>query len=62
MVHPFVSAQFYLVKLSIIIDRENKIFHDKTKFKQYLSINPVIQRIVEGKLQPCETDSREQKK
>ena len=25
--------------LSITIDRENKIFHDKTKFKQYLSTN-----------------------
>jgi hypothetical protein len=27
------------------------IFHDKTKFTQYLSTNPAIQRIIGGKLQ-----------
>jgi hypothetical protein len=32
-------------KLSITIDRETKIFHVKTKFIQYLSINPALQRI-----------------
>ena len=32
-------------KLSIIIDREAKIFHDKNKFTQYLSTNPALQRI-----------------
>ena len=32
--------------------RETKILHDKTKFKEYLSTNPVLQRILEGKLQP----------
>lgn len=26
--------------------RENKIFHDKTKLTQYLSTNPVLQRII----------------
>ena len=41
----------YPAKLSITIDRENKIFHDKTKFTQYLSINPALQRIIDGKHQ-----------
>jgi hypothetical protein len=34
-------------KLSITMDRDTKIFHDKTKFKQYLSTNPALQRILE---------------
>jgi hypothetical protein len=40
-----------LANLSITIDGETKIFHDKTKFKQYLSTNPALQSIVKGKLQ-----------
>jgi hypothetical protein len=40
----------YPTKLSITIDGETKIFCDKTKFKQYLSTNPALQRILEGKL------------
>jgi hypothetical protein len=39
----------YPTKLSITIDAENKTFHDKTKFTQYLSINPALQRILDGK-------------
>jgi hypothetical protein len=31
------------------IDREKKILHDKTKFIQYLTINPALQRIIDGK-------------
>jgi hypothetical protein len=31
------SWLLYPAKFSITIDRENKIFHDKTKFIQYLS-------------------------
>jgi hypothetical protein len=38
-------------KLSIIIDEETKVFHDKTKFTQYLSTNPALQRIIKGKHQ-----------
>jgi hypothetical protein len=38
-------------KLSITIDRETKIFNDKSKFTQYLSANPALQRIINGKLQ-----------
>ena len=40
----------YPAKLSIIIDGETKIFHDKNKFTQYLSINPALQRIIDRKL------------
>jgi hypothetical protein len=32
----------YPAKLSITIDGENKIFHDQTKFKQYLYTNPAL--------------------
>jgi hypothetical protein len=39
----------YPAKLSITIDGETKIFHDKTKFIQYLSTNPALQRIVDRK-------------
>ena len=49
--HKCQSRLLYPAKLSITIDGENKIFHDKTKFTQYLSINPVLQRIIDGKLQ-----------
>jgi hypothetical protein len=37
-------------KLSFTIDRETKVFHDKTKFTQYLSMNPALQKIRKGKL------------
>jgi hypothetical protein len=35
----------YPAKLSITIDGETNVFHDKTKFTQYLSMNPALQRI-----------------
>ena len=38
-------------KLSITIDGETNIFHDKTKFTQCLSTNPAHQRIVDEKYQ-----------
>jgi hypothetical protein len=41
----------YPAKLSITIAGENKIFHDKTKFIQYLSTNAALQRIIDGKHQ-----------
>jgi hypothetical protein len=49
----------YPAKLSISIDRETKIFHDKPKFKYYLSTNP--QRIIKGKLQHKEGNYTEEK-
>jgi hypothetical protein len=41
-------------KLSITIDGETKVFHDKTKFTEYLSINPACQTIIKGKLEHME--------
>jgi hypothetical protein len=38
-------------KHSITIDRDTKVFHDKTKFTRYLSTNQALQRITKGKLQ-----------
>ena len=49
--HKCQPRLLYPAKLSINIDGENKIFQDKTKFKQYLSTNRALQRILEGKLQ-----------
>jgi len=41
----------YPAKLSITIDGETKVFHDKSKFTYYLSPNPALQRIITGKNQ-----------
>ena len=41
-------------KLSITIEGQNKIFHDKTRFNQYLDTNPGLHKVIEGKLQPKE--------
>ena len=54
--HKWQPSQLYQVKLSITINGEPKLFHDKTKFKQYLSTNLALQRILEEKLQPNETN------
>jgi hypothetical protein len=34
---------------------ETKAFYDKSKFTQYFSTNPALQRIIDGKLQHKET-------
>jgi hypothetical protein len=47
--HKCLPRLLYPAKLSITIDGENKIFHGKTKFIQYLSINPALHRIIDGK-------------
>ena len=52
--HKWQSRLLYPAKLSITIDGESKVFHDKTKFTQYLSMNPALQRIIKGKLQQKE--------
>jgi hypothetical protein len=41
----------YPAKPSITIDGENNIFHDKTKFTQYRSTNPALQKIIDEKCQ-----------
>ena len=38
-------------KVSITIDGETKVFHDRTKFTYYLSRNPALQRIITEKNQ-----------
>ena len=47
--HQCQPRLLYLAKLSITIDGETKVFHDKTKFTQYLPRNPALQRIIKGK-------------
>jgi hypothetical protein len=49
--HKCQPRLLYPAKLSITIDGEIKVFHDKTKFTQYLSTNPALQRIIKGKHQ-----------
>ena len=41
----------YPAKLSITVDGETKVVHDKTKFTHYLSMNPALQRIITEKNQ-----------
>jgi hypothetical protein len=45
------QATIHKAKLSITIDGETKVSHDKNKFTKYLSINPALQRIMNGKHQ-----------
>jgi hypothetical protein len=49
--HKYQPRLLHPATFSITIDGESKIFHDKTKFAQYLSTNPALQRIIDGKLQ-----------
>jgi hypothetical protein len=49
--HKCQPRLLYPAKLSITIDGETKIFHDKSKFTHHLSINPAPQRIIDGKHQ-----------
>ena len=46
----------YPAKLSFTINRENKIFQDKNKFKQFVATNPALQKVIEGKSQPKESN------
>ena len=41
----------YPAKLSFTINGENKTFQDKNKFKQYVTTNPALQKVLEGKSQ-----------
>jgi hypothetical protein len=47
--HKCQPRLLYPAKLSITIDGETKVFHDKTKFTHYLSTNPAPQRIITEK-------------
>ena len=46
-----IKGKILQEELSIIIDGENKVFHEKTKFTHYLSMNPALQRIITDKNQ-----------
>jgi hypothetical protein len=47
--HKCQSRLLYPAKLSITV--ETHIFRDKPKFTQYLSTNPALQRVIDGKCQ-----------
>jgi hypothetical protein len=49
--HKSQPVLLYPAILSITIDCETKVFHDKTKFTQYLSTDPALQKIIKGKHQ-----------
>jgi hypothetical protein len=49
--HKCQTRLLYPAKLSISLDGEYKVFHEKTKFIQYLSTNPDLHRIIKGKHQ-----------
>jgi hypothetical protein len=49
--HKYQPRLLYSAKLSITIDEETKVFHEKNKSTQYLSMNPALQRIIKGKHQ-----------
>jgi hypothetical protein len=47
--HKCQPRLLYPATLSITLDGETKVFHDKTKFTHYLSMNPALQRKITGK-------------
>jgi hypothetical protein len=54
--HRYNTTLLYLAKLSITIDEENEIFHNKLKCKYYLSTNQALQKELEEKFQPQEVN------
>jgi hypothetical protein len=56
-----MPAQTTIPRKISIIDRETKIFHDKTKFIQYLSTNPALKRMIDGKHQHKEGKHTQEK-
>jgi hypothetical protein len=49
--HKCQPRLLYSVKLSITIYGVTKVFHHKTKFTHYLSVNPALQKITTEKNQ-----------
>jgi hypothetical protein len=47
--HKCQPRLLYPAKLSITIHGETKVFYDKTKFTQYLSMNTALQKTIKGK-------------
>jgi hypothetical protein len=54
----------YPSKISITIDGETNVFHDRTKFTHYLYMNPALQRIIteRKKIQGQKLHARKSKK
>ena len=52
--HGLQPRLLHPAKLSITIEGQNKIFHDKTRFNQYLATNPALHKVLERKLQTKE--------
>jgi hypothetical protein len=42
------NTQLFPAKLTINLDGETRVFHDKTKFTKELSMNPDHQRIIKN--------------
>jgi hypothetical protein len=47
--HKCKPRLLYPAKLSITVDGETKVFHDRTKFTHYLNTNPTLLRIMTEK-------------
>ena len=60
--HKWQPSQLYQVKLSITINGEPKLFHDKTKFKKYLSTNLAQNIKIIAKLEHMEVNYTKKKK
>jgi hypothetical protein len=62
--HKCQPRLLYPPKISITIDGETKVFHYKTKFTHYLSMNPALQRIITEKktIQEWKPSPRKSKK
>ena len=56
--HKCQPRLLYPAKLSITIDEETKVFHDKTKFTHYLSTNPALQSIITEKKKKNQTNQK----
>jgi hypothetical protein len=52
--HKLQPRLLYPAKLSITTDGETKVFHAKTEFKQYISMKPALQRIINRIIQYME--------
>jgi hypothetical protein len=55
--HKCQPRLLYPAKLSITIDGETKVFHDKTKFTNYLSTDPALQGIITEKKNNTRTET-----
>jgi hypothetical protein len=55
-------SQLYPAKLSVTIDGETKVFHNRTKFTHYLFTNPDLQRIITEKKKKTKNKKKQKTK